>query len=685
MRLLKRLPQYAALLLALGSVTCTLAQAQPAVQKGPEITDMNRSVDPCTDFYEYSNGAWRAANPIPASMQRWSRRWQAGESNKDHLKLIAEEDAALTNQPAGSVTQQVGDFYASCMDEKSANRLGIKPLQPYFKKIDAIQSRADLARVILDLHNQAEFFPFGIAGGQDNHQPSQVIAQFYSSGLGLPDRDYYLKPEERFADARVKYVEHVQKMFELAGRTPEEAKKMAATVMTMETAMAKATLDNVEMRDPAATDHKVKFSELSQMAPHFDWAAYFKGAQISTADLNVDQPKFLAEFDRQYFELPLADWKIYLKWHVLADAAGALSAPFVEEDYRFNSAYLAGTKEIKPRWKRCVEQEDQLLGEAFGQEYVKRYFPPEAKARVQEMVKNILAAMGDTIQGLDWMGPETKQKALLKLSTFNPKIGYPKKWRDYSALVIRRDDLVGNMRRSAAFEWNRRLARLGKPVDRDEWFMTPQTVNAYYNPGMNEIVFPAGILQPPFFDPDVDDAANYGGIGAVIGHEIGHGFDDQGAKYDGDGNLVDWWTDDDRAEFGARTKALIEQYGVYTPRGLENGHHVNGAFTVGENIGDLGGLSIALLAYQLSLNGESAPIIDGLTGVQRVFFGWAQVWRTKSRDAEAVRRLAIDPHSPPEFRCNGVIRNIDVFYDAFDVTDHDALYLEPQRRVRIWN
>ncbi len=326
-----------------------------------------------------------------------------------------------------------------------------------------------------------------------------------------------------------------------------------------------------------------------------------------------------------------------------------------------------------------------MLGDAVGKLYVERHFPPDAKARIDALVANLREAYRVSITDLDWMTPETRQRALAKLDKFTAKVGYPKKWRDYSKLVVDRGDLYGNYRRGYLVNSDREMAKLGGPVDRDEWFMTPQTVNAYYNPGMNEIVFPAGILQPPFFDPDVDDAANYGGIGAVIGHEIGHGFDDQGAKYDGDGNLVDWWTDDDRTEFGARTKALIEQYDVYTPRGLENGHHVNGAFTVGENIGDLGGLSIALLAYQLSLNGEPAPVIDGLTGVQRVFFGWAQVWRTKSRDAEAIRRLAIDPHSPPEFRCNGVIRNIDAFYDAFGVADDDELYLDPRHRVRIWN
>ncbi|HEX2283813.1 MAG TPA: M13-type metalloendopeptidase, partial [Mycobacterium sp.] len=351
----------------------------------------------------------------------------------------------------------------------------------------------------------------------------------------------------------------------------------------------------------------------------------------------------------------------------------------------FYGRRLSGTEQIRDRWKRAVSVVENLMGDAVGKLYVERHFPPHAKERMDELVANLREAYRVSIDSLEWMTPATREKALAKLDKFTPKIGFPKKWRDYSKLVIERDDLYGNYRRGYAVEYDRELAKLGGPVDRDEWFMTPQTVNAYYNPGMNEIVFPAAILQPPFFDAEADDAANYGGIGAVIGHEIGHGFDDQGSKYDGDGNLVDWWTDEDRAEFGARTKALIEQYDEYVPRQLGNGHRVNGAFTVGENIGDLGGLSIALLAYKLSLHGKEAPVIDGLTGEQRVFFGWAQVWRTKSRDAEAIRRLAIDPHSPPEFRCNGVIRNMDAFYEAFDVTENDALYLEPERRVRIWN
>lgn len=430
------------------------------------------------------------------------------------------------------------------------------------------------------------------------------------------------------------------------------------------------------------------FTDLPTEAPGFDWAGWVGALGTSpdvVAELVVRQPDYLTAFAELWSSHDFADWQDWARWRLINARAAYLTDAVVEANFDFYGRTLSGTEQIRERWKRAVSLVEALMGDAVGRVYVERHFPPDAKARMDVLVDNLREAYRVSINDLEWMTPQTRQRALAKLDKFTAKIGYPKKWRDYSTLVIDRNDLYGNVIRGAEVEHDRELAKLGGPVDRDEWFMTPQTVNAYYNPGMNEIVFPAAILQPPFFDADADDAANYGGIGAVIGHEIGHGFDDQGAKYDGDGNLVDWWTDEDRAEFGTRTKQLIEQYEEFVPRGLEPSHHVNGAFTVGENIGDLGGLSIALLAYELSLGGKPAPVIDGLTGQQRVFFGWAQVWRTKSREAEAIRRLATDPHSPPEFRCNGVIRNMDAFYEAFDVSEDDQLYLEPDRRVRIWN
>jgi putative endopeptidase len=477
-------------------------------------------------------------------------------------------------------------------------------------------------------------------------------------------------------------------MFSLVfGGSAEDHRDTAARIVALETKLAAAHWDVVKRRDADLTYNLRTFAEL-QTEAGFDWAGWVSALGTTpegVAELIVRQPDYLTAFAGLWASEDLDDWKRWARWRLISARASLLTEALVDADFDFYGRLLTGTEEIRDRWKRGVSLVQGLMGDAVGKLYVEQHFPPGAKARIDTLVDNLREAYRISISDLDWMTPATRERALTKLDKFTAKVGYPAKWRDYSTLVIDRADLYGNYQRGSAVGSDRELAKLGGPVDRDEWFMTPQTVNAYYNPGMNEIVFPAAILQPPFFDAEADDAANYGGIGGVIGHEIGHGFDDQGAKYDGDGNLVDWWTDDDRTEFGSRTKALIEQYEAFAPRGLPGDHHVNGAFTVGENIGDLGGLSIALLAYQLSLKGQPAPVIDGLTGVQRVFFGWAQVWRTKSRDAEAIRRLAVDPHSPPEFRCNGVIRNLDAFYEAFEVAEDDALFLEPQRRVRIWN
>jgi predicted metalloendopeptidase len=507
------------------------------------------------------------------------------------------------------------------------------------------------------------------------------------SGIGLPDESYYRDPQ--YAEILAAYSRHIAAMFALVfGGTADDHAADAARIVALEKKLAAKHWDVVKRRDADLTYNLRKFSDLSDEAPGFDWTGWVRALGSSpeqAAELVVRQPDYLTAFAALWSSEDIADWKLWLRWRLITARAAILTDDLVAENFAFYGRTLSGTEQIRDRWKRGVSLVEGLLGDAVGKQYVERHFPPDAKARMDVLVSNLQKAYQVSIESLDWMTPETRERALAKLAKFTPKIGYPPKWRDYSKLHVDRDDLYGNVLRGAAVNHDRELAKLGAPVDRDEWFMTPQTVNAYYNPGMNEIVFPAAILQPPFFDANADDAANYGGIGAVIGHEIGHGFDDQGAKYDGDGNLVDWWTDKDRAEFGARTKALIEQYDEYTPRALTGDHHVNGAFTVGENIGDIGGLSIAVLAYKLSLEDKDAPVVDGLSGLQRVFFGWAQVWRTKSRDADAIRRLAVDPHSPAEFRCNGVVRNIDAFYDAFDVSESDELYLEPVQRVPIWN
>ena len=524
----------------------------------------------------------------------------------------------------------------------------------------------------------------------DSKDSSRYLVHLSQSGLGLPDESYYR--DEQHAAILGAYPAHISAMFALVyGGTAEQYADRAGRIVALETALAAAHWDVVRRRDADLTYNLRAFADLPAAAPGFDWTGWIDGLGITAdaiGELIVRQPDYLTAFAQAWSGEAIADWQDWARWRLIHARAAVLTRALVDEDFSFYGRTLSGTEQIRERWKRAVSLVEAVMGDAVGRLYVQHHFPPQAKTRMDTLVANLREAYRISITDLEWMTPATRQRALAKLDKFTAKIGYPERWRDYSTLVISRDDLYGNVIRGAEVGFGREAAKLGGPVDRDEWFMTPQTVNAYYNPGMNEIVFPAAILQPPFFDADADDAANYGGIGAVIGHEIGHGFDDQGSKYDGDGHLVDWWTDEDRREFTARTTTLIEQYDTYVPRDLAQGAdapHVQGAFTVGENIGDLGGLSIALLAYRLSLGDTQAPVIDGLTGVQRVLFGWSQVWRTKSRTAESIRRLAVDPHSPPEFRCNGVVRNIDAFYDAFDVGEDDALYLEPQQRVRIWS
>ncbi|MFZ0713944.1 M13 family metallopeptidase [Mycobacterium sp.] len=657
-----------------------------AIRSGIDLSYVDAGARPQDDLFGHVNGRWLADHRMPADRATdGAFRLLADRAEEQVREIITE--AAAANAAEGTDPQRIGDLYASFMDTETIASLGVRPLLDELAGVDAALTPAQLAAELGELQRTGIGGGTGVYVDTDAKDSTRYLLHMSQSGLGLPDESYYRDPQH--AAILAEYPAHIARMFALVyGDQEADWDATAAQIVALETKIAAAHWDVVKRRDAELTYNLRTFDELISEATGFDWAVWLHGLGGSTeqaAEVVVGQPDALTAFAALWQSEDLEDWKRWLRWRVISRRASMLTDDLVDENFAFYGRTLSGTEELRDRWKRGVALVENLMGDAVGRLYVERHFPPDAKARMDELVANLREAYRVSITDLEWMTPETRQRALEKLDKFTPKIGYPAKWRDYSMLVIVRDDLYGNYRRGYALEYDRDLAKLGGPVDRDEWFMTPQTINAYYNPGMNEIVFPAAILQPPFFDAEADDAANYGGIGAVIGHEIGHGFDDQGAKYDGDGNLVDWWTDDDRAEFGLRTKALIEQYDVYTPRGLENGHHVNGAFTVGENIGDLGGLSIALLAYQLSLGGKEAPVVDGLTGVQRVFFGWAQVWRTKSRDAEAIRRLAIDPHSPPEFRCNGVIRNIDVFYDAFEVTADDELFLDPQRRVRIWN
>ena len=657
-----------------------------AIKSGIDLTHVDPQSRPQDDLFGHVNGRWLTDYEIPADRATDGAFRLLHDRAEEQIRdLIL--GAASSDSPAGTDEQRIGDLYASFMDEQAIAARGLAPLLDELATIDAAADPDALAVVLGGLERTGVSGGAGVYVDTDSKDSTRYLLHLSQSGLGLPDESYYR--DEQHAEILAAYPGHIARMFGLVyGDTAGDTDGIAARIVALESKLAAAHWDVVKRRDADLTYNLRRFADLGTDAPGFNWTGWLGALGTSperVSELVLRQPDYVSAFAALWAGEDLADWKDWMRWRVIHARAGILTEDLVAENFDFYGRTLSGTERNRDRWKRGVSLVESLMGDALGKLYVQRHFPPAAKARMDELVANLRKAYRVSIEKLDWMTPETRAKALVKLDKFTPKIGYPARWRDYSALVVAPDDLYGNYLRGHVVNSDHELGKLGGPVDRDEWFMTPQTVNAYYNPGMNEIVFPAAILQPPFFDAEADDAANYGGIGAVIGHEIGHGFDDQGAKYDGDGNLVDWWTDADRAEFEVRTKALIEQYETFSPRELDDSHHVNGAFTVGENIGDLGGLSIALLAYELSLEGKEAPVIDGLTGLQRVYFGWAQVWRTKSRDAEAIRRLAVDPHSPPEFRCNGVIRNIDSFYEAFDVTESDELYLEPDRRVRIWN
>ncbi|MGZ8177467.1 M13 family metallopeptidase [Williamsia sp. SKLECPSW1] len=635
------------------------------------------------DLYAHVNGVWIAEHEIPSDRPIDGSFLTLRDRSEENVRDIVVECAG-SEAESGTDTQRIGDLYTSFMDTDRIESLGLDPIRADLDRIAGIGSTEELAEVIGELQRRGAGGAIGFYVDTDSKNSDRYLVHLAQSGIGLPDESYYR--EEKHAQTRTEYRAHVERMLGLAGL--DDPAGRAEGVLHLETAIASHHWDVVRRRDADLTYNLLTRDEVDATTGAFDVAAWLRGLGVAdesvVAEVVVRQPSFLTGLGGLVADRPLTDWVAWLQWRLVHSAAPYLTSAVVDENFAFYGRTLSGTPEIRERWKRGVGLVEAAVGFAVGKLYVERHFPPAAKARMDELIANLVEAYRRNISDLDWMSPTTREKALTKLDKFTPKIGYPAAWRDYSGLEIRPDDLVGNVARASAFEQDREFAKIGGPVDRDEWFMTPQTVNAYYNPGMNEIVFPAAILQPPFFDPDADDAANYGGIGAVIGHEIGHGFDDQGAKYDGDGNLVDWWTDDDRSEFGKRTRSLIEQYDTFTPTGLDPSHTVNGEFTIGENIGDLGGLSISLAAYRIATEGTEPPVVDGLTGLQRVFFGWAQVWRTKTREAEAIRRLSIDPHSPPEFRCNGVVRNIDAFYEAFDVDEGDGLYLEPGQRVRIW-
>ncbi len=662
----------------LGSVPFVRAEDRPT-RSGIGKSGFDAKVRAQDDLFRHVNGGWIAEAKIPAEYGSFGTFMELRDKALADLRAIIEEAAKADDQSSGSEARKIGDLYSGFMDEKKVEELGLQPIHDALAQVNAIKDKAGFLRTVAALQRQGVGGLFRLFVTTDAKHSDREIVYLSQGGISLPDESYYRDP--KFQPIRDAFVAHVERTFALAGR-PDPA-KAAKQVMELETRLAKSHWDRVKSRDQTLSYNKKDRADLGTLTPGFDWSTYFDaiGAKY-LAEVIVRQPDYLAALSRAYLEVPLDQWKTWLAWNVIHSAAPYLNKAMVNEDFEF-ARKLSGATELPPRWKRGVALVEGALGEAAGKLYVAKHFPPEAKARMQVLVKNLIEAYREDIQQLAWMSPETKKKALEKLAKFTPKIGYPDKWRDYSKLEVRRDDLLGNVRRANAFEHDRDLAKLGKPVDRSEWGMTPQTINAYYNPGFNEIVFPAAILQPPFFDMNADDAVNYGAIGAVIGHEVGHGFDDQGSKFDGDGNMNNWWTEADRKEFEKRAKMLIEQYNGFSPAQLP-GQHVNGALTIGENIGDLGGLTIAFKAYKISLNGKEAPVLDSWTGDQRFFIGWAQAWRSKYREAELARRLATDPHSPTEFRCNGVVRNLPEFYAAFGVKEGDKLWLPPDHRVRIW-
>jgi putative endopeptidase len=686
------------ILVALFSAFSLRAQTEPSkqpaerpapIEKNPPPLDaknMDTSVKPQDDFYLYANGGWLKGNPVPPEYSRWGSFDELTEKNNDALHKIAEK-AANTHVDAKTApeVQKVGDYYASGMDKKTIDAGRIRPLEEELNRIDAIKNRADVLKALAHLHTigVGAFFEFG--SGQDEKDSSREIAQAGQGGLGLPDRDYYTKTDEDSKKKRAAYVEHVTKMLTLLGEPASKATGDAKKIMAFETSLAKASRTRVELRDPQKNYHKMSQADLQKLTPDWNWADYFVAINLAEpGDINVGQPEFFKAANAALTSTSIDDWKTYLRWHLINAAAEDLSDDFVNEDFTFKEGVLRGTKEIKQRWKRVVGSTDEALGDALGKLYVADYFPPEAKARALEMINNLKAALADRIKTLDWMDEPTKQEALKKLAAMNVKIGYPDKWRDYSLLKIDRGPYVLNTMRAANFEVNRDLKKIGKPVDRTEWGMTPPTVNAYYNANMNEIVFPAGILQPPFFEPKADDAVNYGGMGAVIGHEMTHGFDDQGRQFDASGNLRDWWSPESAAKFKDRSQAVVQQYSEYEPI---PGVHINGELTQGENIADIGGVKLAYAALQKAL--EKNPQareqkIDGLTPEQRFFLGWAQVWRANQREQDLRLRLNTDPHSPTRYRCNGPISNMSEFAKAFNLPEDCPMVRPPDKRVNIW-
>jgi len=668
-------------ILRAGQVAGSANPSGPAAH-GVELTIVDKSCKPCEDFYHYASGEWLAKNPVPAAYPSWGRFNELAERNRELLHQILETAAANTKATPGSNEQKIGDFYASCMDEKQINAEGAKPLDAEFARIGAIQSVAELEAEIARLQGMGVRALFNFGSTQDEKNSSQVIGSADQGGLGLPDRDYYTKADDRSKQIRRQYEEHVAKMLALAGDDGAKAATDAKAIVELETKLADASLTRVERRDPEKTYHKMSRSDLRTLTPNWSWENYFQEIGFTNIEsVDVSAPKFFETMSQALQETPLETWRTYLRWHLVNSAAPYLSDPFVNEDFNFRGRVLQGTQELLPRWKRCVSATDRELGEALGQIYTQKYFPPQAKTRALEMVNHLIDALRDDLKTLPWMSPATRKQALAKLGTFARKIGYPDKWRDYSAYAVDRGPYALNQMRGAQFEFKRDLNKIGKPVDRNEWGMTPPTVNAYYSPEMNEIVFPAGILQPPFFDMNADDASNYGAMGAVIGHEMTHGFDDEGRKFDAQGNLRDWWTPEDEKNFNERAACVEKQFDSYL---VQDDIHENGKLVLGESIADLGGLNLAYRALQKAEKVKKPALIGGLTADQRFFLSFAQFWASNDRPEFERLMVNTNPHPLARFRAIAAPSNMPEFAHAFDCKEGDAMARPSAIRCQIW-
>ena len=659
------------------------AAAQPppviTIKSGLYLSGFDRAVKPQDDLYRFVNGTWLATTDIPADRSNYGTFTILDDRAQDEVRQLIVAASEQPNRAPGSDAQKAGDFYLSYMDTAHIESLGLTPLAAEIAQIDAIASPRDVARYIGYSQRIGLAQPFAWFSSPDSKNSSVYLGALYQNGLTMPDRDYYLSPDEKFVQFRAKFAVYVEQMLARAGE--RNAKSAAARIAALETRIANEQWTKVQNRDPVKTYNPMSLPEYQKLAPGFDWTAFFEGMGAPVQRLDVNQPSFIKGMGQLVKTVPVADWRLYFKFQLLDDYAPALSKEFADLEFDFHKRTLNGIQEPLPRWRQAVESMDNTMGELVGRMFVEAHFGAEAKARMLVLVGNLLKAFDASIDGLEWMSPATRAEAKKKLAKITVKIGYPDQWRDYSALTIKRDDLAGNLLNAAEFQHQRYVKRTGGPVDKGEWLMTPQTVNAYYSPSTNEITFPAAILRPPFFDPEADDAVNYGGIGAVIGHEISHGFDDSGRQFDGDGNLRDWWTAEDAAKFKARADKVVAQFSGYSV--LDN-QHINGELTLGENIGDLSGVAVAYKAWQISLAGKPSPEIDGFTGPQRFFLGWAQGWRRKYRDEEMLKRLKADPHAFSEFRTNGPTANIDAFHDAFGVKEGDRMYRPPAERVKIW-